>query len=236
VTVVTRSCSRCGNPSGATALAAGLCPACLLAAALADDDDACPYRVVAPMAEGRQGITYLAQALRGGRRYVALKVFDRHDDVSGALARFERWKPLMDAVPHASLARLIDAGRTSEGFLYVATEFVAGWPLTASRTLALDRQVRQTLAWQLADAVATAHAAGAPHLALTTARVKVSTAGGPRATILGWGVRLVVDEVEPACDADLAALLALVRELGVAPPDGPYPTAAALARALVAGL
>jgi serine/threonine protein kinase len=218
------------------ALAAGLCPACLLTTALADADGACPYRVLAPIAESSASVTYLAQALRGSRRYVALKVFDGHEHVSGALARFERWKPMLDGIQHPSVARLLDAGTTPEGLLYLASEFIPGWPLTAARTAALERRVRQTLAWQLADAVAAIHAVGAAHLALAPCRVKVSTASGPRATIVGVGVALVAGDRDCDANEDLPALLALIRQLGIAVPSGVHATADALRDALSSGL
>jgi serine/threonine protein kinase len=236
VTVVTRSCPRCGSPNGASALSAGLCPACLLTTALGDADDVCPYRVLAPIAEGDAGITYLAQALRGSRGYVALKVFDRGDDVSAALARFERWKPVLDSIRHASLGPLLDAGVTADGLLYIASEFVAGWPLTSPRTAALEPRVRQTLAWQLADAVATIHARGAAHMRLEPARAKVSLASGPRVAVLGLGVPLIADNVEPRPDADFPALVSLIRELGVPVRPESHPTVEALRGALSAGL
>ena len=59
---------------------------------------------------------------------------------------------------------------------------------------------------QLTDAIDAAHAAGLAHLSLDATKVKVSTASGPSATLLGLGVRMIVDGAEPRMDQDLRAL------------------------------
>jgi serine/threonine protein kinase len=235
VTVVTRSCPRCGSPNGATALSGGLCPSCLLTTALATDE-VCPYRVLAPIAEGDQGVTYLAQALRGSRGYVALKVFDHEDDVAGALARFEHWQPRLGSIRHASLGTLLDAGITAEGSLYIATEFVGGWPLTSPRTAVLEPPVRRMLAFQLADAVASVHVQGTAHMGLTPARAKVSLSSGPRITILGLGIPLIVTGVQPGPEVDLHAVMRLIQLLGMTLPPGSHTSAEAVRDALSAAL
>jgi serine/threonine protein kinase len=206
-------CPRCGSPDSAHALAAGLCPSCLIAAALSEDDGPCPYRVLAPMDEDAAGVTYLAQSLSGLRGYVALKVHDRHRDIDAVLARYEQWKPALAAVRHPSLSRFVDAGVTAEGLLYIATEYVAGSPLTTLESPLSDVEARSTLTSQLTGAIAAAHAEGLAHMSLEPSKVKISTADGPHATILGLGTRLVVDGVEPRQTADLEALARLIRRL-----------------------
>jgi serine/threonine protein kinase len=194
-------------------MSAGLCPACLLTTALSQDDEPCPYRVLAPMSEDATGVTYLAQSLSGARGYVALKVHDRCDDLEAVLERYDRWKPALDGLHHASIARLIDVDITAEGLLYVASEFVAGWPLTVLKSYSLPSDVRQVMAQQLADAIAAAHAAGVAHMALDSARIKISTANGPRATLLGLGTPLIVAGAEPWPEADVEPLRRLIHTL-----------------------
>jgi len=74
------------------------------------------------------------------------------------------------------------------------------------------------IARQLADALAAIHAQGLAHMRLDTSRIKVATSGGVRATILGLGASLIVGDLPPQPDLDVAALADVCRELGVAVP------------------
>ncbi len=186
-----------------------LCAACLIRAAISLDDEPCPYRILAPIAESATSATYLAQALRDTHGYVALKVYDRRDDADLVLARYETWKDMLAAFRHPGVAAFVEAGLTSEGLLYVATDYVAGSPLTSRRVReGLSVTERQALAGQLTDAVAAIHDAGLAHLALDASRVKIAT-HRVHATILGLGRALVIDGLAPDPDADRTALAAL---------------------------
>jgi hypothetical protein len=127
----------------------------------------------------------------------------------------------------------MDAGVTAEGLLYVASEYVAGWPLTALPSRAsVGIGERARMAHQLIGAIGAAHAAGVVHLRLDTSSVKIATANGPRATILGLGSSLIVDGAEARPEADLPALVRLVHHLGIELPDREYGTVAAIGDAL----
>ena len=211
-------CPRCGTAQAAHPGSLDLCPACLLTTALSMDDVPCPYQVMAPIGEDSCGVTYLAQALTGARGYVALKVLGSRDDVDGVLSRYQHWKPALARIQHPSVGQLLDVGLTAEGLLYVASEYVAGWPLTAlgSRaSMSMDERVE--IASQLTGAIDAAHAAGVVHLKLDTSKVKISTANGPRATILGLGSSLIVDGAHGKPDVDRLALARIIRELGIEP-------------------
>jgi serine/threonine protein kinase len=183
---------------------------------LAVEEEPCPYQVLAPMSEDGDSVTYLAQALSGAHGLVALELHGPRDDVDRVLGRYEQWQPALDRVRHPSIARLLDVGRTAEGRLYVASEYVAGWPLTSlSRHASVGRDERAELARQLTSALATAHAEGVVHLKLDAGRVKVSTANGLHATILGLGSSLIVDGTEESLDVDRVALAVILRELGI---------------------
>jgi hypothetical protein len=219
------------RPTGATPL--DLCPACLLTTALSMDDEPCPYQVMAPISEDAHGVTYLALALTGARGYVALKVHGLRDDTEVILSRYRHWKPALARVQHPSVGKLLDVGMTAEGLLYLASEFVVGWPLTglASRA-SVGIGERAKMAHQLIGAIGAAHAAGVVHLKLDSSNVKISTANGPRATILGLGSSLIVDGAEARPEADLLALVRLVHDLGIELPDHEYETVAAIGDAV----
>jgi hypothetical protein len=217
----TLRCPQCGTVRTAQAPPLDLCPACLLATALSLDDEPCPYQVVAPIGAGSSGVTYLAQALSGAGGYVALKFLKPRDDVEAVLSRYRHWKGIIAGIQHPSAGRLLDVGLTADGLLYVATEYVPGWPLSAlgsHRSLGMDERV--AIARQLAAAIGAAHAAGVVHLRLGSSKVKISTATGPRATILGLGLSIIVDGAggkNDRSDIDRLALSGIVRDLGVDP-------------------
>jgi hypothetical protein len=197
------------------------------------DNEPCPYRVTAPMSEDSHGVTYLAQPLTGARGYVALKIHGRRDDVDAVLSRYQHWKPALARVQHPSVGKLLDVGLTAEGLLYVASEYVAGWPLTAlGSRVSVGIGERLKMAHQLIGAIGAAHAVGVVHLKLDTSKVKISTANGPRATILGLGSGLIVDGAQARLEPDLLALLRLVRDLGIELPDRQYETAATIGDAV----
>ena len=105
-------------------------------------------------------------------------------------------------------------GLTVEGAPYVASEYVAGWPLTAlDAHPAIGQEQRRTLGRQLTEAVEAAHRAGVTHLALDESRIKVSTAAGLHASILGFGKRLIVAGASGTVDDDRAALARIVGRL-----------------------
>src|SRR5262245_20922396 len=161
--VESRRCPRCGTVGAAGTLE--LCAACLLTTALAGAEHAFPYQIVAPMAQSGSGVTYLAQRSSRSRSYVALKVFGPRPDADDILTRYFEWKPALDRVHHPGIARLVDVNLTPEGLVYAATDYIAGWPLTAlSAHPSVGSNERAALLQQLAAAVRAAHAEGILHL------------------------------------------------------------------------
>ena len=131
------------------------------------DDEPCPYQVLAPIGEGSSGVTYLAQALTGVGGYVALKILRPRDDVDAVLSRYQHWKAALARIQHPGVGKLLDVGLTADGLLYVASEYVAGWPLTALGSHAsMGTDERVEIARQLTAAIDAAHAAGVVHLKL----------------------------------------------------------------------
>jgi serine/threonine-protein kinase len=182
------------------------------------EDEPCPYSVLAPIGEGASGVTYLAQPLTGPGGFVALKILRPRDDVDAVLSRYHYWKTALAKVQHPSAGRLLGIGPTADGLLYVASEYVAGWPLTilgSHATVKMDQRVE--IASQLTGAIESAHAVGVVHLGLDASKIKISTANGPHATILGLGSSLIVDGAEGSPEVDRRALAAIVRELVAEP-------------------
>jgi serine/threonine protein kinase len=220
----TMRCAQCGSVRAAQTTPFGLCPTCLLASALAMDDEPCPYQVLAPIGAGSSGVTYLAQGLTGVGGYVALKILKPGVDADAVLSRYRSWKGALGRITHPSVAPLLDAGLTADGMVYLASSYVTGWPLTSIDSHAsIGRLERVELARQLTGAIDAAHDAGVMHLKLDSSKVKVSNVAGVQATILGLGSYAIVhgvimaDRVAGGPAADRLALANIIRELGVAP-------------------
>lgn len=212
-----------------------LCPVCLLTSALAFDDGPCPYQVLAPIEERPGSTSYLAHEMSGRHEYVELELFSSRDDGDLVLQRFAQWKARLEGFSHPGVARLVGAGRTEAGQLYLATDYVPGYVLTAQGPHGGTRPSdRYGLALQVATAMAAVHAAGLAHLALTPARVKVSTVNGLRGTVVGIGRALVLDDVQPSPEPDLRAVASILDLLGFHLPGHPYPSMAGVVEALAA--
>jgi serine/threonine protein kinase len=212
------TCRQCGRPLMADAatpiLSSALCPVCLFATAAAVNDEAWPYQVLAPIAQDAQGITYLAERYANSvRGFVALTVVVGGNG-EAMLSRFHDLKPALARLQHPGAAKVLDAGSTPDGSVYIASEYVAGPTLAeVVARQSLDRAERTEIARQMTEAVGAAHAAGVVHLDLDGSKVRVSTAGGLRCWITGFGVSVIVAGRAGSPDTDLVALDTLIRQL-----------------------
>ena len=212
----TSTCPQCGRSPAADPATNGLCSACLLATAASIDDPPFPYDVLAPMEEDPRGITYLARRnAAGSDLFVALKVVGAAEG-EAVLTRFAACKPALERLRHPGAGKVIDAGPTADGSVYIASDYVAGSPLSEMVARGpLEPGDRVDLARQMTEAVVAAHAAGVVHLQLDASKVKVSTAGGLRASIVGFGLSVIADGRVGGPDIDVQALEALIRRLGL---------------------
>ena len=209
-------CPQCGRAHVADPALHGLCPACLLAAAAltGDDDRECPYQVLAPIEEDARGVTYLAQWTKAPVPvFVELKVVLAADGPA-ILSRFHQSQPALAHLHHPGAAKVIDAGLTTDGSVYIASQYVAGSPLSEMLSRpSLARGARVEIGRQLTQAVSAAHAAGVVHLQLDASKVKVSTAGGLHASIAGFGLGVIAEGRVGGPDIARLALEHLIRRL-----------------------
>ena len=136
-----------------------------------------PYEITAPIGAGGMGEVHRARHLKL-RRDVAIKVLPA--DLAGdpvRLARFEREARTASALNHPNIVTIHDIA-DHEGTTYIAMELVEGRTLrelVASGPLAIDEVLR--IASQLADGLASAHAAGIVHRDIKPANVMVTHEG-----------------------------------------------------------
>lgn len=173
------------------------------------------YRILEKIGAGGQGTVYKAVDNKLGRT-VVIKVLPEELTAREAnLKRFEREARLASALDHPNICTIFDLNEAN-GVHYIAMQFVEGRnvrQLVNGRPLELRSAL--SIALQVTDALATAHAGGIIHRDIKAGNVMVTSKG--QAKVLDFGLAKLMDE-------DTARLEGIHRteltELGV-----PYGTA-----------
>jgi serine/threonine protein kinase/tetratricopeptide (TPR) repeat protein len=163
------------------------------------------YKLVSVLGHGGTGTVYLGE--RADRQYsaqVAVKIVDSatvHGDLG---MRFRAERQILASLNHANIARLLDAGETSDGQPYLVMEYVHGEPLDRyCDRQQLDLRTRLQLFLDICTAVQYAHQNLIVHRDLKPANILVTVEGAPK--LLDFGIAKLLDT------GDAAAVLALTR-------------------------
>jgi serine/threonine protein kinase/WD40 repeat protein len=152
-----------------------------------------PYEVLAPLGAGGMGEVYRARDTRLGRQ-VAVKILpDSLSQDPRRVARFETEARALAALSHPNILGIHDFGQ-SDGRIYAVTELLDGESLR-------DRMAGEPMVWRkaaeiaaaIADALASAHAAGIVHRDLKPENVFITSDG--RVKVLDFGLAKVVEPV-----------------------------------------
>jgi serine/threonine protein kinase len=153
-----------------------------------------PYTLVRKLGEGAMGVVYEARHERLRRR-AAIKVLPKEKAGGDAPARFEREAQATARLSHPNIVPLYDFGRTADGTLYYAMEYLDGvdlerlvaahGPQPASRVA--------DLLLQAAEALAELHAAGLVHRDVKPANLVLSHGEGRRDVLKIVDLGLVQD-------------------------------------------
>ena len=89
-----------------------------------------PYRLIQLLGEGGMGEVWRAQQSEPFHRTVALKLIKAGMDTKAVVARFDSERQALALMQHPNIAKVFDAGATSEGRPYFVMEHVPGLPIT----------------------------------------------------------------------------------------------------------
>jgi serine/threonine-protein kinase len=153
-----------------------------------------PYRLERPLGEGGMGQVWLALRADGlYQRRVALKLLRPGLGDAGLRTRFTRERQILARLGHAHIARLLDAGVSSDGQPYLALDYIQGEPITQyAQQLALPLRERLELFLQVCAAVSHAHANLVVHRDLKPSNILVTAAG--EVCLLDFGIAKLLDE------------------------------------------
>ncbi len=152
------------------------------------------WEIVRAVGTGGMGEVFEARRADGsyeGR--AAVKLLKRGMDSAAVLQRFAQERKALARLSHPHIARLLDAGASTEGLPYFVLEYVDGRPIDeAVRGLPLATRLQLFL--QLADAVAHAHRNLLVHRDLKPGNVLVDLEG--QVKLLDFGIAKALDPLE----------------------------------------
>ena len=155
-----------------------------------------PYRLIRKLGEGGMGQVWLAEQSAPVKRQVALKIIKagRYDD--SALLRFDVERQTLAIMDHPAIAKVFDAGSTSEGQPYFVMEYVPGFPITTyCDQKHLSVQERLALFIKVCEGVQHAHQKAIMHRDLKPSNILVVEVDGkPMPRIIDFGIAKAISQ------------------------------------------
>ena len=150
-----------------------------------------PYRVIHQLGRGGMGAVYLAERADGEvEQRVAIKVVLSGAELPAFQRRFLEERQILASLNHSGIARLLDAGRTSEGQPYLVMEYIDGVSIDAY-CAQLDLRSILKLVVSVCDAVSYAHRKLIIHRDLKPSNILIDAAGQPK--LLDFGIAKILD-------------------------------------------
>jgi eukaryotic-like serine/threonine-protein kinase len=161
------------------------------------------YRLLQKIGEGGMGDVWLAEQIEPIRRRVALKVVKTGLNTREVMARFESERQALALMDHPAIARVFDAGSTTQGTPYFVMEYVAGVPITTyCDNHRLTTRERLELFMRVCEGVQHAHQKAIIHRDLKPSNILVTEVDGKAAPkIIDFGIakaltqKLTVDTI-----------------------------------------
>ena len=155
-------------------------------------NDRCgPYRLSRVLGHGGMGSVYLAERADGEvSQQVAVKLLRYWRDEPTFQARFLQERQILASLNHPGIARLLDAGHTSDGQPYLAMDYVDGSPIDVYAEK-LDSREKVALFIQVCEAVTYAHRNLIVHRDLKPSNILIDGSG--RVKLLDFGIAKILD-------------------------------------------
>jgi tetratricopeptide (TPR) repeat protein len=159
-----------------------------------------PYLLRERLGEGGFGAVYLARQESPVERDVALKLLKPGVQSPQLLARFADERKYLARVDHPDVVKVLDAGVTADGRMYVAMELVRGEPITTFvERHRLPLAERVDLVARVARAVHHVHQRAIIHRDLKPTNILVSVEEGrARPRVIDFGIATAVSESDRA--------------------------------------
>lgn len=155
-----------------------------------------PYHLVKLIGEGGMGEVWLAEQKHPVRRRVAVKLIKAGMDTREVVRRFGSERQALALMDHPAIAKVFDAGSTSQGHPYFVMECVAGVPITEyCDKHKLTTRDRLELFIHVCEGVQHAHQKAIIHRDLKPSNILVSEVDGkPMPRIIDFGVAKAVSQ------------------------------------------
>jgi serine/threonine protein kinase/tetratricopeptide (TPR) repeat protein len=175
-----------------------------------------PYTILDVIGEGGMGVVYRAAQTEPVARQVALKIIKPGMDSRACLARFEAERLALALMDHPHIAKVLDAGTTSNGRPYFVMELVQGIPITRyCDANQLCVKERMELAIPVCQAIQHAHQKGIVHRDIKPSNVLVTTYDGhPVPKVIDFGVAKATQARRASDDSAALTLTRLGQVIG----------------------
>ena len=180
-----------------------------------------PYHLLELIGEGGMGRVWLAEQKEPVRRRVALKLIRAGMDTDEVVARFQAERQAVALMDHPAIAKVFDAGSTSEGRPYFVMEYVSGLAITSycDRHKFTLRQ-RLELFILVCEGVQHAHQKAIIHRDLKPSNILVTEVDGkPMPRIIDFGVAKAISQAAHPRHNLFTRLGAAVGTLGYMSPE-----------------
>ena len=148
------------------------------------------YRLLEQIGAGGMGTVWLAEQREPIRRRVALKLANINVRGDKVIARFEAERQALALMNHPNIAKVLDAGTTTDGWPYFVMELINGIPITeyCDRNQLTINQCLQLFA-TVCHAIQHAHQKGIVHRDLKPTNILVTEIDGtPEPKIIDFGL------------------------------------------------
>jgi serine/threonine protein kinase/Tfp pilus assembly protein PilF len=154
------------------------------------------YVIVRELGRGGMGTVFLAERADGQfEKQVAIKILNRGADTAEILHRFRAERQILARLDHPNIARLLDAGTTSDGLPYFIMDYIVGAPVTRFAVAQkLSTRQRLELFLKICDAVEFAHRNLVVHRDIKPSNILANAEGEPKLLDFGIAKLLAKDE------------------------------------------